>query len=108
MVLALAAVVLLVGLGLTTLGAAQQARAAAQSAADLGAISGAAALQHGFDPCGTAREAVARNAGVVTWCRVEDGGIVGLAVARATGDLPGLLGRVAAASARAGPRIPGG
>ena len=61
--LALIAAIAAMGLMLSSLGAAQQARWQAQTAADLGAIAGASALRHGQDHCLIARESVRRNLG---------------------------------------------
>ena len=107
LVLGIAAVVLLLGLALAGLGAAQQARGTAQAAADLGALAAATALRHGFDPCAAGGEAVTRNGGVLVECRTEEGGIVEVTASRASAGLPGWAGRGALARARAGPRPPG-
>ncbi len=101
LVLGIAAVVITLALALAALGAAQQTRGIAQSAADLGALAGAAALQQGRDPCETAREAVARNHAELASCAPEGDGVVGLSV---TKRLAGPLGGDAEAEARAGPR----
>lgn len=105
LVLGLVAVTLLLVVGVGALGAAQNARGAAQSAADLAAIAGATALRDGFDPCGTARATVSRNGAEVAACEVLGGGVVRVAAARPVGGPARALvpGR-AHASARAGPR----
>ncbi|ACZ29368.1 GAF sensor signal transduction histidine kinase [Xylanimonas cellulosilytica DSM 15894] len=108
LMLGVVAVVLLFGLALAAVGAAQQARGTAQAAADLGALAAATARRAGFDACATAREAVERNRGHLVACELEAGGVVGLTVARSTAGLPGWLARDATARARAGPRPPGG
>lgn len=110
LVLGIIAATLLLALGIAGLGSAQNARGAAQAAADLGALAGATALRDGFDPCGTARAAVARNAAEVASCEVLAGGVVRVVATRAAGG-PGRglgveLGE-ARASARAGPRTDG-
>jgi secretion/DNA translocation related TadE-like protein len=104
LVLGLAAVVLLLGVGLAALGSAQQARASAQSAADLGALAGATAIQHGFDPCSAARAVVARNGATVASCIIKDGGIVELAATTGVRGVPAWAGGMARSTARAGPR----
>jgi secretion/DNA translocation related TadE-like protein len=96
------AAILVLAFGIAALGAAQNARGAAQAAADLGALAGATALRDGFDPCGTARTAVARNGAAVATCEELGGGVVRVVATRATGP-GGALGE-ARASARAGPR----
>ncbi|WP_246012573.1 Rv3654c family TadE-like protein [Myceligenerans xiligouense] len=98
------AVLVLTG-GLAALGAAQNGRGAAQSAADLGALAGAAALRGGHDACATATAAVARNGSEATSCTVPAVGVVRVEVRRAVA----LTGRwsslgAARADARAGPR----
>lgn len=103
LVLGIVAGVLLLAVGIATLGAAQNARGAAQAAADLGALAGATALRDGFDPCGTAGAAVARNGAELASCEVLGGGVVRVVATRwATG--PGGVFGEARASARAGPR----
>ncbi|QAY69832.1 Rv3654c family TadE-like protein [Xylanimonas protaetiae] len=104
LLLGVAAVVLLAGLALAALGAAQQARGTAQAAADLGALAAATALRDGFEPCPTARDAVERNGGTLAGCVVEGAGVVDVTVARPTAGLPGWATRDATATARAGPR----
>ncbi|GAB3159096.1 hypothetical protein GCM10027059_04930 [Myceligenerans halotolerans] len=91
--------------GIAALGAAQNGRGAAQSAADLGALAGAAALRGGFDACATATAAVARNGAEATSCRVQAAGMVRVEVRRAVA-LPGRWSSLGAAraDARAGPR----
>jgi len=91
LVLGIAACAVVLGLGLAALGAAQQARGAAQSAADLGALAGATAARHGRDPCEVAREAVHRNGGKVASCAPEGGGVVGLTVTQGLPAFPALL-----------------
>lgn len=107
LVLGILAAVLLLAVGIAALGAAQNARGAAQAAADLGALAGATALRDGFDPCGTAGAAVARNDAELAACEVLGGGVVRVVATRAAvgppGELGGALG-TARATARAGPR----
>lgn len=107
LVLGIVAAILLLAVGIAALGAAQNARGAAQAAADLGALAGATALRDGFDPCGTAGAAVARNGAELAACEVLGGGVVRVVATRAAvgpaGELGGALG-TARASARAGPR----
>jgi secretion/DNA translocation related TadE-like protein len=102
-VLGIVAAVLLLAVGIAALGAAQNARGAAQAAADLGALAGATALRDGFDPCGTARAAVARNGAELASCAVLGGGAVRVVATRVAVGPGGALGE-ARASARAGPR----
>lgn len=105
LVLGLVAVALLLAVGVAALGAAQNARGAAQSAADLGALAGATALRAGFDPCGTAHAAVSRNGAEVVACEVLGRGAVRVVAACPVGG-PGraFVPGSARASARAGPR----
>ncbi|MDR7382956.1 Rv3654c family TadE-like protein [Promicromonospora iranensis] len=103
LVLGIVAAILLLAVGIAALGAAQNARGAAQAAADLGALAGATALRDGFDPCGTAGAAVSRNGAEVASCAVLGGGVVRVVATRAAGGPGGALGE-ARASARAGPR----
>jgi secretion/DNA translocation related TadE-like protein len=74
----------------------------AQSAADLGALAAAGALQRGTDPCGAAADVVTANGAHLTSCTVSGPDVV-LAVEVAG---PGWLGARAdlTARARAGPR----
>lgn len=106
LVLGIVAAVLLLAVGIAALGAAQNARGAAQAAADLGALAGATALRDGFDPCGTAGAAVARNGAELASCEVRGAGVVRIAATRAAVGPAGLLGS-ARATARAGPREAG-
>jgi secretion/DNA translocation related TadE-like protein len=78
---------------------ADQRRAA--SAADLAALAGAQAVQHGGDGCRAADAVARRNGASVASCRLE-GEVV---VLRVTGPARSFLGRRvrAASSARAGP-----
>lgn len=107
LVLGVVGAVFVLALGIAGLGAAQNARGAAQAAADLGALAGATALRDGYDPCGTADAAVARNGAEVASCEVLGQGVVRVVatrpVAGVVGEVGGVLGP-ARASARAGPR----
>lgn len=105
--LGVVAAILLLALGIAALGAVQNARGAAQAAADLGALAGATALRDGFDPCGTAEVAVRRNGADVTSCEVLGGGVVRVVATRAAAGPGGELGGLgqARATARAGPRV---
>jgi len=100
----LAAGVVLVAAGLVgaTLGAAHVARHRAQSAADLGALAGAArALEGPPAACARAARFVARNGGRLTAC-VLDG--LDLTVTVSVPAAPGILpGAAATATSRAGP-----
>src|SRR5690606_1898848 len=106
LVLGLAAVVLLLVTAVAALGAAQQARSVARSAADLGALAGATALRWGHDPCTTAERVVRQNDGLAVACGVEDGGVVTVTAARAVVGSAGSWGGLGTAevTARAGPR----
>ena len=106
LVLGIVAAVLLLAVGIAALGAVQNARGAAQAAADLGALAGATALRDGFDPCGTAGAAVTRNGAELASCEVRGGGVVRVAATRAAVGPAGVLGS-ARAAARAGPRESG-
>ncbi|MEU4363709.1 Rv3654c family TadE-like protein [Promicromonospora sp. NPDC023987] len=106
LVLGIVAAVLLLAVGIAALGAAQNARGVAQAAADLGALAGATALRDGFDSCGTAGGAVARNGAEIASCEVLGGGVVRVVVTREASGPGGVLGK-AGASARAGPRAAG-
>jgi secretion/DNA translocation related TadE-like protein len=110
LILGIVAAVLLLAVGIAALGAAQNARGTAQVAADLGALAGATALRDGFDPCGTAGDAVTRNGAETASCEVLGGGVVRVVATRVVlgpgGGLGGALGE-ARASARAGPRESG-
>ncbi|MFI2488350.1 Rv3654c family TadE-like protein [Promicromonospora kroppenstedtii] len=106
LVLGIVAAVLLLAVGIAALGAAQNARGAAQAAADLGALAGATALRDGFDPCGTAVAAVARNGAELASCEVRSDGVVRVVAKRVAIGPAGVLGS-ARATARAGPRESG-
>jgi secretion/DNA translocation related TadE-like protein len=106
LVLGIVAAILLLAVGIAALGAAQNARGAAQAAADLGALAGATALRDGFDPCGTAGAAVTRNGAELASCEVRSGGVVRVAATHAAVGPAGVLGS-ARATARAGPRESG-
>jgi len=107
LILGVVAVVLVLAVGIAALGAAMSARGTAQAAAELGALAGATALRDGFDPCGTARAAVARNGAETASCQVLAGGVVRVVATRAAGGPVSGFGGApgeARASARAGPR----
>ena len=78
LVVALAGVLVLVGAAAGVVGAIVAAHRAAQSAADLAALAGAAALaEHsGRDPCTTASEVASANDAVLDSCAVEDADVV--------------------------------
>jgi secretion/DNA translocation related TadE-like protein len=78
----------------------------AQSAADLGSLAGATAVQRGQPACAAAARIARRNGAVLTRCAVQ-GEVVTVRVAVASAPL---LGRVrhTDASARAGPVTAGG
>ncbi len=72
-----------------------------EAAADLGALAGASAVQHGRSACPAAREVARRNGAAVTSCTVA-GEVVAVTARRPTAPL---LGHrfVAESTARAGP-----
>jgi secretion/DNA translocation related TadE-like protein len=101
LLLGVVAVVLLCTVGLAALGAAQHARARAQSAADLAALAGAAAHRAGLGACDTASASAGRHDATLVACVPGDDGTVTVTVSvAATG--PTSLGD-ATARARAGP-----
>jgi secretion/DNA translocation related TadE-like protein len=63
-------VLLLVGAALAVVAAMVTAHRAAQAAADLAALGGATALQHGSDPCVAARSVATDNGARLTGCAV--------------------------------------
>ena len=94
-------VLLLVGCALAVVAAMVTAHRTAQAAADLAALAGATAAQHGRDPCATATSVAADNGARVTQCSIVDRDVtVEVAV-----DGPHWLGQRhdLAAAARAGP-----
>ena len=101
LVLAFLGLLLFVGAALGVVGALVRAHRAAQSAADLAALAGAAALARGEDPCAAAASVAAANGAVVAAC-TPDGHEV-----RVTAEVggPRWLGQSAdlTAEARAGP-----
>ncbi|PFG41898.1 secretion/DNA translocation related TadE-like protein [Isoptericola jiangsuensis] len=104
LLLGVVAVVLLCFLGLAALGAAQHARARAQSAADLAALAAATAARSGLDACTTASAVTRRNGGEQADCLPGPGGTVTVTVVVPVRGpaLPG-AGQGAVARARAGP-----
>nr|BFF19334.1 hypothetical protein GCM10025730_28550 [Promicromonospora thailandica] len=105
LVLGVVAAVLLLAVGIAALGAAQNARGAAQAAADLGALAGGTALRDGFDACAAASEAVTRNGAGMVSCEELGGGVVRVVASRPVGGpLRHLVPGTAHGSARAGPR----
>lgn len=86
------------------LGRAVHARGVARTAADLGALTGAAALHSPVpagDPCGAAARVAGAQGAAVAGCRVE--GATVLVTASAPVDLGAFGVREAVAAARAGP-----
>lgn len=98
--LGLVAAVMVLALAVAGLAAAVHARGVAQTAADLGALAAATALQRpgAADVCGVAREVVAANGAELTTCRVRGEEVEVEARAAVTATLP-----PARAHARAGP-----
>ena len=99
LLLALVAVLLVVAALLGLLASAQLARGRAQTAADLGALAGAAHLLAGRvgDPCAVAGQAVRRNGGTLAACTDDGRGVLTVRVVVQTATGP------ASAWARAGP-----
>ena len=77
----------------------------AQSAADLAALAGAAAIQDGGDPCAQAAEVADRNRARLNGCEVE-GWNVSVVVTASTAPLPGGVLDLRARG-RAGPAVGG-
>lgn len=82
----------------------------AAAAADLAALSGATALQHGADPCEAATRTASSNGAELVACEVDDEEVVVRAAARPVAG-PGPAGKLFAgirvvADARAGPVPP--
>ncbi|WP_043655701.1 Rv3654c family TadE-like protein [Cellulosimicrobium cellulans] len=104
LVLGVVAAVLVLALALAGLAQAQAARGTAQTGADLAALAAATAVRDGWEPCGRAREAAARNRAVVVACTEQGAGVVRVDVESRAGVtfLGVTLGR-ATAAARAGP-----
>lgn len=76
LVVALTGVVLLLGLSGALLTATAAAHRRAQAAADLAALAGATARQHGADACGTAGLVADRNGARATDCHLEEDDVV--------------------------------
>lgn len=100
-VVALAGVLLLIGLAASHVTATAVAHRRAQAAADLAALAGAGAHQRGEDPCPVAADVAARNHARLASC-VDHGKDV---VVEVTVEGPELLGLAATPTgrARAGP-----
>jgi len=105
LVVAVAAVVLVLAVALALVVQGTVARARAQAAADLAAVSAARAAQRAAfhqagagEPCDVAATVAGRNDAALTGCEESAGGIVGVGVAIDTVAGP------ARADARAGPR----
>ncbi len=95
------AVLLLVGSALGVVAAMVRAHRSAQSAADLAALAGAAALAHSRDACGSAEAIATANGAELIACEVESqDAVITVSVAG-----PRWLGQTAdlTARARAGP-----
>lgn len=102
----LVGVLVVVAVLVAVLGGAVADQRRVASAADLGALSGAAALQQGSDACAAARSLVRRNGARLTRCATA-GAVVTVRAARSTQPV---LGRrfVVTSTARAGPVGAGG
>jgi secretion/DNA translocation related TadE-like protein len=105
-VLALSAVLALIGAASVLVGAAVVARHRATAAADLAALAAAGrAVLGDAGACSVAREMAAANAAVLTDCALGGGGVAEVTVT--VGVQLGRLGlHTATASARAGPAPP--
>ncbi|MDR2723280.1 MAG: flp pilus-assembly TadE/G-like family protein [Cellulomonadaceae bacterium] len=102
--LALGMVAVICMTALAALGAASRAQGLAQTAADLGALAAATAIQVGADPCAVAADVVQYNMAVLVACTVEAAGVVTVETARDV-DLGMTWGTgTATARARAGPQ----
>ncbi|CUR60557.1 conserved exported hypothetical protein [metagenome] len=100
--LALAAVLMLVGLAGAWVAGVIVSHRRAQSAADLSALAGAQAAQHGSDACSAARATAASNHASLFWCDSSGADVqVGVVVPgpRLAGRTPRLV-----AHAHAGPQ----
>ncbi|MGO3815803.1 MAG: Rv3654c family TadE-like protein, partial [Cellulosimicrobium funkei] len=83
---------------------AQAARGTAQTGADLAALAAATAVRDGWEPCGRAREAAARNRAVVVACTEQGAGVVRVDAESSAGvTFLGVTFGRATAAARAGP-----
>jgi len=112
LLLGVVAAALVVGVGLSLLVSAQVARAQAQSAADLAALAGAAALQDAAygrtgpagpgEPCAVAAEVVRRNGARLAACDDQGAGVLAVEARRQA------AWGTASARARAGPLRAGG
>ncbi|MEU7904182.1 Rv3654c family TadE-like protein [Actinoplanes sp. NPDC049118] len=101
-VLAIGLVLVAAGIAGAAVGAARTGRHVARTAADLGALAGAARTVEGHDAaCSRAERFVTANLGRLTFCRLQDLDIV-IGVEVTMTPLPGLTRR-ATAAARAGP-----
>ncbi len=103
-VLLCVSIVLIVAVMGAAVGSVISARQRAQSAADLAALGGAAALIAGtVEPCGRARPIAVANTATVTSCQISGDNLL----IRTAASLPAPLARLglgpAQASARAGP-----
>jgi secretion/DNA translocation related TadE-like protein len=96
------AILMLAAMAISVVGGALVSRRQAASAADLAALAGATAVQHGRDGCAAARRSTEANGASLDACSVA-GPVVEVRVSR---PVPVMFGRelVARAVARAGPR----
>ncbi len=102
LLLALVAVALTLAVAAVAIGRAAHSRGSAQTAADLGAIAAAEAIQRGADGCAVAALVVRANGAEMITCAALAGGDVLVSTAVAVEPLAGWH-TSAAASARAGP-----
>ena len=99
LMLAVVAALLVGALAVAMLAGTSAARNRAQSAADVAALAASTASMYAAaDPCETARETARRNDAELTSCTDEGAGVYTVSVG-----VPAPAGRIASASARAGP-----
>lgn len=102
LVVAMAGLLLFVGLALTGVAAIVRTHRSAQAAADLSALAGATAGARGRPPCAAAEQVARLNGGAMASCSAESGDVT----VEVTVPGPQLVGRDfdVTAMARAGPR----
>jgi secretion/DNA translocation related TadE-like protein len=76
MVVGCLSLLMVIGAALGVMAAMVRSHRLAQSAADLAALAGAAALQHGRDPCQAARSIASANEAALVECRVTGRDVV--------------------------------
>ena len=103
LVLGAAAFVLVLALGAVTVVTAALARQRAETAGDLAALAGAAALQRGEDPCARAVAVAQAQASTLLQCDVDGDDVIVLAQVSVGEWLHTWVGAGVRARARAGP-----